>query len=86
MACLIELAVKNAIDTFQSSGTSSRGRTIQHVDSFGDSKESSEDEEIKISVPKKSKKNKKRKKEKQRKKLKESSSGMAKKTKRKLKL
>ncbi|MCD7447000.1 hypothetical protein HAX54_020778, partial [Datura stramonium] len=34
---LIELAVKNAKDTVQSSGTSSRGRTVQHVDSFGDS-------------------------------------------------
>ncbi|KAF3626305.1 hypothetical protein FXO38_29336 [Capsicum annuum] len=59
---LIELAVNNAKQTLQSSGTSSRGRTVQHVDSFGDSEESAEDELIKISVPKKSKKNKKRKK------------------------
>lgn len=87
---LIELAVKNAKDTVQSSGTSSRGRTVQHVDSFGDSEESAEDEDINIFVPKKSKKNKKRKKklkkEKQRKKLEESSSGMAKKPKKKQKL
>ncbi|KAM3357911.1 hypothetical protein P3S68_020842 [Capsicum galapagoense] len=84
---LIELAVNNAKQTLQSSGTSSRGRTVQHVDSFGDSEESAEDELIKISVPKKSKKNKKRKKlkDKQRKKLEESSSGMAKKPKKKLK-
>lgn len=83
---LIQLAVKNAL---QSSGTSSKGRTVQHVDSFGDSEESAEDEEIKISVQKESKKNKKRKKlkkEKHRKKLEESSSGMAKKHKKKLKL
>ncbi|OIT34235.1 PREDICTED: uncharacterized protein LOC109244934 isoform X2 [Nicotiana attenuata] len=87
---LIELAVKNAKHTVQSSGTSSTGRTVQHVDSFGDSEESAgEDEEIKISVPKKSKKNKKRKKlkkEKQHKKLEESSNGMAKKPKKQLKL
>ncbi|XP_059280623.1 uncharacterized protein LOC132034328 [Lycium ferocissimum] len=87
---LIELAVNNAKDTILSSGTSSRGRIVQHVDSFGDSEESAEDEEIKISVPKKSKKNKKRKKklkkEKQRKKLEDSSDGMAKKPKKKLKL
>ncbi|KAM3323861.1 hypothetical protein CQW23_02370 [Capsicum baccatum] len=84
---LIELAVNNAKQTLQSSGTSSRGRTVQHVDSFGDSEESAEDELIKISVPKKSKKNKKRKKlkDKQHKKLEESSSGMAKKPKKKLK-
>ncbi|XP_055818261.1 uncharacterized protein LOC129887258 [Solanum dulcamara] len=86
---LIELAVKNAKHTLQSSGASSRGRIVQHVDSFGDSEESAEDEEIKISVQKKSKKNKKRKKlkkEKQHKKLEESSSGTAKKPKKKLKL
>ncbi|KAK6803561.1 hypothetical protein RDI58_001345 [Solanum bulbocastanum] len=86
---LIELAVKNAKHTLQASGTSSRGRIVQHVDSFGDSEESAEDEEVKISVQKKGKKNKKRKKmkkEKQRKKLEESSNGMAKKPKKKLKL
>ncbi|KAK4372552.1 hypothetical protein RND71_007936 [Anisodus tanguticus] len=89
---LIELAVKNAKDTVQcngTGGTSSRGRTVRHVDSFGDSEESAEDEEIKVSAPKKSNKNKKRKKlkkEKQRKKLEESSGVMAKKPKKKLKL
>ncbi|KAJ8565963.1 hypothetical protein K7X08_008539 [Anisodus acutangulus] len=86
---LIELAVKNAKDTVQCSGTSSRGRTVRHVDSFGDSEESAEDEEVKVSAPKKSNKNKKRKKlkkEKQRKILKESKGVMAKKPKKKLKL
>ncbi|XP_009621366.1 uncharacterized protein LOC107779996 [Nicotiana tabacum] len=88
---LIELAVQNAKHTVQSSGPSSTGRTVQHVDSFGDSEGSAEEEEnIKISVSKKSKKNKKRKKklkkEKQHKKLEESSNGMAKKRKKQLKL
>ncbi|RAL54459.1 hypothetical protein DM860_001587 [Cuscuta australis] len=33
---LVELAVKNAKETVQSSGTSTSGRVIRHVDSFGD--------------------------------------------------
>nr|XP_018632158.1 uncharacterized protein LOC104113007 isoform X2 [Nicotiana tomentosiformis] len=83
---LIELAVQNAKHTVQSSGPSSTGRTVQHVDQGS----AEEEENIKISVSKKSKKNKKRKKklkkEKQHKKLEESSNGMAKKRKKQLKL
>ncbi|CAI9118762.1 OLC1v1020370C1 [Oldenlandia corymbosa var. corymbosa] len=56
---LVELAVRNAKETVNSSGTSTSGRTIHHVDSFRDSEESAE-EELKISVSKKRKKKKKK--------------------------
>ncbi|VFR01111.1 unnamed protein product [Cuscuta campestris] len=46
---LVELAVKNAKETVQSSGTSTSGRVIRHVDSFGDYEDSSEGEDIKKS-------------------------------------
>ncbi|KAL6952629.1 hypothetical protein U1Q18_044406 [Sarracenia purpurea var. burkii] len=41
---LLELAVKNAKETVNASGTSHSGRLVRHVDSFGDSEESLEDE------------------------------------------
>ncbi|XP_019179763.1 PREDICTED: uncharacterized protein LOC109174969 [Ipomoea nil] len=58
---LVELAVKNAQETVQSSGTSSSGRTVHHVESFDDSEVCTVVEEVKVSVPKK--KSKKQKKE-----------------------
>ncbi|CAH9071803.1 unnamed protein product [Cuscuta europaea] len=68
---LVELAVRNAKETVQSSGTSSSGRVIQHVDSFGEYEHFSDGEEVKVSVCKnKSKKQKKKKKEKRSKKQK----------------
>ncbi|XP_009801934.1 uncharacterized protein [Nicotiana sylvestris] len=73
---LIEVAVKNAKHTVQSSTTYLLGSA-------------EEEEDIKISISKKSKKNKKRKKlkkEKQHKKLEEFSNGKAKKPKKQLKL
>ncbi|XP_009801933.1 nucleolar protein 58 isoform X1 [Nicotiana sylvestris] len=82
---LIEVAVKNAKHTVQSSGTSSTGRTVHQVHQGS----AEEEEDIKISISKKSKKNKKRKKlkkEKQHKKLEEFSNGKAKKPKKQLKL
>ncbi|KAG2300191.1 hypothetical protein Bca4012_011786 [Brassica carinata] len=63
---LIELAVKTARDTVVSSGTSSSGRTIQHVASFEDVEVSSDDDKIentKLSKKKKKKKGEKKKKQ-----------------------
>ncbi|XP_027116111.1 uncharacterized protein [Coffea arabica] len=84
---LVELAVKNAKDAVNPSGTSSYGRTIHHVDSFGDSEESAE-EEVKISVSKKRKKKRKksdRKQQKKMKNLKDSTDGKKKRPKKKMK-
>ncbi|KAL3508070.1 hypothetical protein ACH5RR_033452 [Cinchona calisaya] len=84
---LVEVAVKNAKDAVNSTGTSSSGRVIQHVDSFGDSEESAE-EEVKISVLKKRKKKKTKKsdKEKNKKQKKLKGSKHAKRAKEKMKL
>ncbi|XP_059632709.1 uncharacterized protein LOC132275266 [Cornus florida] len=68
---ILELAVKNAKDTVNASGTSSNsGRTIRHVDSFGDSECSSGEERVEKPASKKQKK-KKRKKKKDKKKNKQ---------------
>ncbi|KAH7858518.1 hypothetical protein Vadar_024865 [Vaccinium darrowii] len=56
---LLELAVKNAKDTVNASGTSHSGRVIRHVDSFGDSEEL-EDEGEKIETKKQKRKKKKK--------------------------
>ncbi|KAL2464041.1 Uncharacterized protein Fot_52090 [Forsythia ovata] len=61
---LVELAVQNAKQTVRSSGSSTSGRIVHHVNSFGDSEDSIEEEEAKTSVSKKHKKKKKKKKEK----------------------
>ncbi|PIN18024.1 hypothetical protein CDL12_09309 [Handroanthus impetiginosus] len=61
---LVELAVKNAKQTVKcsESGTSTSGRIIHHVDSFGDVEESDGEEKTQSSVPKKRKQKKKKKK------------------------
>ncbi|CAI9779768.1 unnamed protein product [Fraxinus pennsylvanica] len=59
---LVELAVKNAKQTVQSSGASTSGRIVHHVNCFSDSKDAIEEEEVKTSLSKKHKKKKKKKK------------------------
>ncbi|KAK6117359.1 hypothetical protein DH2020_035743 [Rehmannia glutinosa] len=59
---LVELAVKNAKQTVQCSGTSTSGRIIHHVDTFGDFEESDGEEKTETSVSKKQKQKKKKKK------------------------
>ncbi|XP_010243550.1 PREDICTED: uncharacterized protein LOC104587582 [Nelumbo nucifera] len=44
---LLELAVKNAKDTINASGTSNSGRTIRHVTSFAESEDFDQDKDIK---------------------------------------
>ncbi|CBI26087.3 hypothetical protein VitviT2T_006346 [Vitis vinifera] len=58
---LLELAVKNAKDTVNASGTSKSGRTIRHVTSFGETENSHKEEEVENSELKKHKKKKKKK-------------------------
>ncbi|CAK9158790.1 unnamed protein product [Ilex paraguariensis] len=65
---LVELAVKNAKHTVHSSGISNSGRTVQHVNSFGDSEYSFEEEKVKNSESKKQKKRMKKDKKKKKKK------------------
>ncbi|KAF8392565.1 hypothetical protein HHK36_022910 [Tetracentron sinense] len=45
---LLELAVKNAKDTVNASGTSNSGRIIRHVTSFGDSEDSDAEDKVEI--------------------------------------
>ncbi|XVE82113.1 hypothetical protein DITRI_Ditri15bG0121300 [Diplodiscus trichospermus] len=66
---LLELAVNNAKATVIRSGTSNSGSMVRHVDSFGDSEDSSEEANLEIPKPKKDKQKKnKNKKEKKKKK------------------
>ncbi|KAL8506825.1 hypothetical protein ACS0TY_017640 [Phlomoides rotata] len=58
---LVELAVKNAKQTVQCSGTSASGRIIHHVDSFGDDEDTNGEEITITAVPKKNKQKKKNK-------------------------
>ncbi|KAG8369995.1 hypothetical protein BUALT_Bualt14G0071600 [Buddleja alternifolia] len=88
---LVEMAVKNAKETVQCSGTSRSGRVIHHVKTFGDYEEEEKTEDLKTSFSKKSKqKNKKKKKEKnqnkKQKKLDDSVANTSKRPKKKLKL
>lgn len=71
---LLELAVKNAKDTVNASGTTKSGRTIRHVTSFGDSEDPLQEENGRNSGPKKLKKKMKKKKKKKNKKHKVDSS------------
>ncbi|CAA3010042.1 Hypothetical predicted protein [Olea europaea subsp. europaea] len=64
---LVELAVKNAKQTVQSSGASTSGRIVHHVNYFSDSEDPVEEEEVKTSLSKKHKKKKKKKKNKKKK-------------------
>ncbi|KAL3848978.1 hypothetical protein ACJIZ3_010860 [Penstemon smallii] len=62
---LVELAVRNAKQTVQCSGSSTSGRIIHHVNTFGDFEDSTGEEKIgdlKSSTSKKSKQKKKKKK------------------------
>ncbi|KAL0376475.1 UNVERIFIED_CONTAM: hypothetical protein Scaly_0765100 [Sesamum calycinum] len=91
---LVELAVKNAKETVQCSGTSTSGRMIQHVNTFGDSEESDGEEKKETSVVKKHKQKKKQKKKEKKeknkknkqKKLEDSIANTSKRPKKKLKL
>ncbi|XP_059463247.1 uncharacterized protein LOC132192060 isoform X2 [Corylus avellana] len=91
---LLQLAVQNAKQTVLSGGTSNSRSTIQHVDSFSDSEDSSEEGNMKTSELKKLKKKKKKKnkkkkemkKNKKRKMAEEPGFAMIKKPKRKSKL
>ncbi|KAK4425825.1 hypothetical protein Salat_1776500 [Sesamum alatum] len=88
---LVELAVKNAKETVQCSGTSTSGRMIQHVDTFGDPEDSDGEEKTETSVVKKHKQKKKQKKKekikkKKQKKLEDSIANTSKRPKKKLKL
>ncbi|KAK8571977.1 hypothetical protein V6N13_047604 [Hibiscus sabdariffa] len=65
---LLELAVNNAKATVIRSGASSSGTRVRHVDSFGDSEDSSEEAKSEIPEPKKDKNNNKKKKKKEKKK------------------
>ncbi|KAG9143455.1 hypothetical protein Leryth_016453 [Lithospermum erythrorhizon] len=64
---VVEMAVKNAKETVRASGSSSSGRIIHHVDSFGDSENSLGEEEVKACEIKKQIKKKKRKRNKNKK-------------------
>ncbi|KAI3469412.1 hypothetical protein Pfo_026075 [Paulownia fortunei] len=90
---LVELAVKNAKQTVQCSGTSTSGRIIHHVNTFGDFEDSDGEEKTETSVSKKHKLKKKKKKKKKdknqknkQKKLDDSIANTSKRTKKKLKL
>ncbi|KAK6130490.1 hypothetical protein DH2020_035748 [Rehmannia glutinosa] len=88
---LVELAVKNAKQTVQCSGTSTSGRIIHHVDTFGDFEESDGEEKTETSVSKKQKQKKKKKKKQKnqknkQKKLEDSIANTSKRPKKKLKL
>ncbi|XP_040993987.1 uncharacterized protein LOC121240574 [Juglans microcarpa x Juglans regia] len=61
---LLDIAVQNAKHTVLSSGTSNSGSKIQHVDSFGDSEDSTDGGKVESSELKKYKKKKKKKKNK----------------------
>ncbi|KAL2534616.1 hypothetical protein Adt_07967 [Abeliophyllum distichum] len=86
---LVELAVQNAKQTVRSSGSSTSGRIVHHVNSFGDYEDSVEEEEVKTSVSKKHNKKKKKKeksKYKKQKKLEDFGCDTSKRSKKKLKL
>ncbi|KAL6517143.1 hypothetical protein OROHE_017849 [Orobanche hederae] len=59
---LVELAVKNAKETVQCSGTSSSGRIIHHVDTFGDPEYLDDEDTTENAMTKKRKQKKKKKK------------------------
>ncbi|KAG6668139.1 uncharacterized protein LOC122318983 [Carya illinoinensis] len=64
---LLEIAVQNAKHTVLSGGTSNSGSKIQHVDSFGDSQDSTDGGKVESSELKKYKKKKKKNKNKNKK-------------------
>lgn len=57
---LVELAVKDAKRALSSCGSSGSGRTIHHVDSFGDSEDSAGENAENAAAPKKQKKAKRK--------------------------
>ncbi|XP_039057777.1 ADP-ribosylation factor-like protein 6-interacting protein 4 [Hibiscus syriacus] len=65
---LLESAVNNAKATVVQSGASSSRTRVRHVDSFGDSEDSSEEAKSEIPKPKQDKNKKKKKKKKEKKK------------------
>ncbi|KAL8515602.1 hypothetical protein ACS0TY_014336 [Phlomoides rotata] len=83
---LVELAVKNAKQTVQCSGTSASGRIIHHVDSFGDDEDTNGEEITETAVPKKNKQKKKKNKQGKIQKKKQKNADASKRPKKKLKL
>ncbi|KAL3648853.1 hypothetical protein CASFOL_005256 [Castilleja foliolosa] len=76
----VELAVTNAKQTVQCSGTSTSGRIIRHVDTFGDYEGSDGEDKTETAVLKKHKQKKKKKKNQKNKqtKLEDSNTGVSK--------
>ncbi|GER55919.1 hypothetical protein STAS_33616 [Striga asiatica] len=83
---LVELAVKNAKQTVQCSGTSTSGRVIHHVDSFGDLEDSDGEEKTEAYVSKRQKKKRKKQKKQKKKELDSSITDISEAQKKKLKL
>ncbi|CAA0841713.1 Unknown protein [Striga hermonthica] len=83
---LVELAVKNAKQTVQSSGTSTSGRVIHHVDSFGDLEDSDGEKKTETYVSKRQKKKRKKQKKQKKKELDNSIRDLSEAQKKKLKL